>query len=213
MRLAAVSQRRVPGREDRDCLDRAWPEFLAACGLVCAPAPNAPKLLDAWLERLRPQAVLLTGGNAAPGSGQDDACPERDAVERALILWAGENRLPLLGVCRGAQMLNHVHGGALRPLSGHAATRHGLARPQNATLPAGLPPALPTDANSFHHYGLLEQDLGAGLRALALAPDGSVELFVHAALPQAGMLWHPERQTPFRQEDIALVRAFLEAIP
>lgn len=206
MKLVAVSQRRVSGREERDCLDRAWPEFLAACGLVCAPAPGAPRLLDAWLERLRPQAVLLTGGNAAPGTGQDDVCPERDAVERALILWAGENRLPLLGVCRGAQMLNHVHGGALRPLSGHVATRHALAPGEDA-------PALPADANSYHHYGLLPDDLGAGLRALALAPDGSVELFAHAALPQTGMLWHPERQAPFRQEDIALVRAFLEVAP
>lgn len=212
MRLAAVSQRRVSGREDRDCLDRAWPEFLAACGLACAPAPNAPQLLEAWLKRLRPQAVLLTGGNAAPGTGQDDACPERDAVERALILWAGEHRLPLLGVCRGAQMLNHVHGGGLRPLSDHVAARHALtARP--SVHPPMIPSALPADANSYHHYGLLEQDLGAGLRALALAPDGSVELFAHAALPQAGMLWHPERHTPFRPEDVTLVRAFLEATP
>lgn len=206
MRLAAVSQRRVREREDRDSLDRAWADFLAACGLLCAPVPNAPDRLDAWLERIRPEAVLLTGGNAAPGTGQEDASPERDAVERALIAWAGHNRLPLLGVCRGAQMLNHFHGGALRRLSAHVATRHGLTGGASA-----MP--LPADANSYHDFGLLPGDLGSGLRALAHAPDGSVELFVHASLPQAGMLWHPERQTPFRPEDIALVRAFLEVTP
>ena len=207
MKLVAVTQRcvDVPGRETRDCLDQAWPRFLAACGFLAAPAPNEPTLLDAWLERLRPEAVLLTGGNAAPGTGQGEACPKRDAVERALITWAGARGVPVLGICRGGQMLNAFHGGRLRPLSGHVAQDHALT-----PLPAGLPAELPANANSYHDFGLLPQDLGAGLSALALAPDGSVELFAHASLRQAGLLWHPERFTPFRAEDLALVRNFLE---
>jgi hypothetical protein len=79
MILAAVTQRRVevPGRGSRDCLNRAWPAFLAACGVLAAPVPGDPGLLDAWLERVRPEAVILSGGNAAPGGGQDDACRAR----------------------------------------------------------------------------------------------------------------------------------------
>jgi len=214
MKLVAVTQRcvEVPGRETRDCLDQAWPRFLAACGFLAAPAPNAPELLDAWLARMTPEAVLLTGGNAAPGTGQDHACPERDAVERALIAWAGPRGVPVLGVCRGGQMLNAFHGGRLRPLTGHVARNHALTPlPGPPTrLIAGLPAGLPADANSFHDFGLLPEDLGAGLCALALAPDGSVELFAHAHLRQAGLLWHPERFAPFRPEDLALVRNFLE---
>ncbi len=210
MRLVAVTQRcvDVPGRETRDCLDQAWPRFLAECGFLAAPAPNAPELLDAWLGRMTPEAVLLTGGNAAPGTSQDHACPRRDAVERALVEWARPRGVPVLGVCRGGQMLNVFHGGRLRPLSGHVAAQHALAPLPGA--PAGLSAGLPADANSFHDFGLLPEDLGAGLNALALAPDGSVELFVHASLRQAGLLWHPERFAPFRPEDIALVRNFLE---
>jgi putative glutamine amidotransferase len=206
MKLLAVTQRcvEVPCRETRDCLDQAWPRFLAECGFMAAPAPNEPDLLDAWLARLRPEAVLLTGGNAAPGTGQEHACPRRDAVERALITWAGSRGVPVLGVCRGGQMLNFFHGGRLRALSGHVAAQHALT-----PLP-GAPAGLPKNANSFHDFGLLPEDLGAGLFALALAPDGSVELFVHASLRQAGLLWHPERFAPFRPEDLALVRNFLE---
>lgn len=206
MKLVAVTQRcvDVPGRETRDCLDQAWPRFLAACGFLAAPVPNEPDLLAAWLGRMTPEAVLLSGGNAAPGAGQDHACPKRDAVERALIEWAGPRGVPVLGICRGGQMLNAFHGGRLRPLSGHVARNHALTPLQGA--PAGLP----ADANSFHDFGLLREDLGAGLSALALAPDGSVELFVHASLRQAGLLWHPERFAPFRPEDLALVRNFLE---
>ena len=206
MKLVAVTQRcvDVPGRETRDCLDQAWPRFLAACGFLAAPAPNAPELLDAWLARMTPEAVLLTGGNAAPGTGQGDACPKRDAVERALVEWARPRGVPVLGVCRGGQMLNAFHGGRLRPLSGHVAQPHPLTPLQ------GAPSGLPKHANSYHDFGLLPEDLGAGLSALALAPDGSVELFAHASLRQAGLLWHPERFAPFRPEDIALVRNFLE---
>lgn len=206
MKLVAVTQRcvDVPGRETRDCLDRALPLFLAACGCVAAPVPGEPDVLETWLERLRPEAVLLSGGNAAPGTDQADASPERDAVEQSLLAWAARLGLPLLGICRGAQMLNAFYGGTLRPLCGHVAQDHALL-PQ-----AGAPACLPPDVNSYHGYGSLAQDLGAGLRPLALAPDGAVELFVHARLPQAGMLWHPERCRPFRAADVALVRALLE---
>lgn len=207
MILAAVTQRRVevPGRGSRDCLNRAWPAFLAACGVLAAPVPGDPGLLDAWLERVRPEAVILSGGNAAPGGGQDDACPERDRLELALIRWAGAGNAPLLGVCRGAQMLNAAHGGGLRRLPGHTAVAHALS-----PLPGVASPApLPAEVNSFHDYSILAGDLGRELKPLALGPAGAVEFFVHERLPLAGLLWHPERFSPFRPEDVALVRVLL----
>lgn len=205
--LVGVTQRTVPlprRGEVRDCLDQAWAVFLAACGLEMVPLPT--RLADplAWVDRLGLAGVVLSGGNNLPPA-EGDLAPGRDRLERALVLEAGPT-LKVLGVCRGMQMLNLAHGGRLRPIPGHAGGTHLLAPGPGAW--AG--PDLPKGVNSFHDYGLLPADLASGLKALALAEDGSVEALAHEALPHLGIMWHPERGEP-RPTDLELFAWFFGA--
>ncbi|HEX5393429.1 MAG TPA: gamma-glutamyl-gamma-aminobutyrate hydrolase family protein, partial [Rhodocyclaceae bacterium] len=103
MKLVLISQREVhlPERgETRDALDQRLVEFVAAAGGVPIPVPNklaAAGALDDWLAALRPEAILLSGG--------DDigTCPARDRTERRLLDLACANAMPVLGICRGMQ--------------------------------------------------------------------------------------------------------------
>ena len=190
--------------ERRDALDQAWYELLGHLSAVALPAPNAPDLLDAWLEATKPQAIVLSGGNDPAGTpGATQVAPERDETERRLLDYARANELPVLGVCRGAQYMNLYCGGRLRRVDGHVAQRHAV-RIEAGVLPvlAGL-----EDVNRFHKAAIGPDDLGQDLQTAATADDGTIEAFVHTTRPWIGILWHPEREpAPRAAQDLTLIR-------
>lgn len=150
-------------------------------------------------------ALLLPGGadlhprrygeHICGAEGIDEA---RDARELALFrLFCARGR-PVLGVCRGLQVINVALGGTLRQhIEGHS--RLGSADRLHAVCAADdWLHALYGESfvvNSAHHQAA--DRLGAGLRVAALAEDGTVEALRHEALPIFAVQWHPERLLPF----------------
>jgi gamma-glutamyl-gamma-aminobutyrate hydrolase PuuD len=188
-RMVGLSQRVVVDArtgERRDALDQRWMPFLAACGLAGVPLPNHPHAALAVAQACGLSALILTGGNDLAALGGD--APERDETERALLDWAAE-RLPVLGVCRGAQHLAHLAGGRLERVGGHAGTRHDVA-------PLGR------EVNSYHDWAIVGPPPGA--MVLAQAADGTVEAFRLGN--RMGILWHPERETTPHPDDIGLLK-------
>jgi gamma-glutamyl-gamma-aminobutyrate hydrolase PuuD len=191
LRIAAVSQRvdRVPDRDEiRDSLDQALAVLLSKAGLAAFPVPNtlaAPLAsgisIAAWLDELAPELVLLSGGNDV---GEFAA---RDATETAMLTWAERNSRPVLGICRGMQMMGVAAGGALVRLEGHVRTHHEL----DGDWPGRV--------NSFHNFGFIQ--CPTGYRVLLRAEDGSIEAMRHESLPWEGWMWHPEREV-HREQDI-----------
>ena len=163
-----------------------------SCGFLPVPVPNRPAIVRAFLTALPWDGVILTGGNDLAAYG--GSAPDRDETEALLIGRAAERNVPLLGVCRGAQMLACHYGASLQRVEGHVRTTHTLT---NGKM-----------VNSFHSWGMAE--LPETLKVTALAPDGTIEEFHHRSLPFYGVQWHPERFHPFRAEDIAWIREVLE---
>ena len=184
--------------EKRDALAHDWWRFLhtALPGVPVLPMPNIGGRAVALLHELPIRCLVLSGG--------DDwgVFPERDATERELVLWAERMSIPVLGVCRGAQVLNRIRGGRIR--SGfdesHVGTHHSI---RVEACPHGhWPPEL--EVNSYHACGISAEDLAPGLNAWATAEDGSVEAFSSPDGKQVGNLWHPERETVAREHDMHL---------
>lgn len=183
--------------ERRDALDQRWTALLRACGFLALPMANDPEVCRAVLEQLQPDGVLLTGGNDLAAYGGD--APERDATEAAMIDWASASRRPLLGVCRGMQMLARHFGAGLVRVEGHVTTRHAV-----------LTAAGRIEVNSFHNWAVTE--IPAGCEVTATAEDGTIEAFRHTALPIAAIAWHPERETPWSKRDMSFLRSFFGGI-
>ncbi|MCI2056555.1 MAG: gamma-glutamyl-gamma-aminobutyrate hydrolase family protein [Oscillibacter sp.] len=148
------------------------------------------------------QGLLLPGGGDADpalygeenrGSHPPDS--PRDAAELALIARFVENRAPILGICRGAQMLNIFFGGTLiQDLPDHSQIDGtDLFHPVEAIPGSELSHLYGTDfvVNSAHHQAVGQ--LGSGLRAVCTARDGVIEGIAHLSLPIWGVQWHPER--------------------
>jgi putative glutamine amidotransferase len=151
--------------------------------------------------------LMLAGGSdvdpasygARPQPETKGSWPERDRFEIALGTRALERDMPVLGICRGMQILNGIQGGTLEQhLSGLELHRHtpGAFTDHGVRLDAGslaerVVGGEHTDVKSAHHQGLSE--LGEGVVASGYADDGVVEAI---ELPDrsfaVGVLWHPE---------------------
>ncbi|UQS26708.1 gamma-glutamyl-gamma-aminobutyrate hydrolase family protein [Amycolatopsis thermalba] len=168
-------------------------------------------------------ALVLSGGAdvdpARYGQQPQDKTvtrPERDAFEFALARAALDRGLPVLGVCRGMQVLNVALGGSLiqhlPDRVGH--TEHqpspGVYGPTHVTLAAGSRVAAilgaQTKCQCYHHQAV--DRLGDGLRAVGWAADGTVEAVeVPGAGFVVGVQWHPEQDTQEVRLFAALVAA------
>lgn len=192
MKRIAVTQRveYIEGTgERRDALSQEWAVLAQACGFLPLPLPNHLPTVQALFEELAPDGILLTGGNDLCAYGGD--APERDAVERYLVALAVERKLPLLGVCRGMQLLLDYFGTPLERVSGHVRTEHALSNGDTV--------------NSFHCWGAAE--CRPPLKALAYSADGVVEGVRHLACPWiCGVMYHPERCQPLRERDILWIK-------
>ena len=161
-------------------------------------------------------AVLLTGGGdvdpALYGEPRhatvQDAEPGRDAFEIELARRALEADVPLLAICRGAQVLNVAAGGTLVqdiPSALSSGLTHKVAEPTadcheisikpGTRLARALGPQVESSCacrvNSRHHQSVGR--IGEGLVASAVAPDGVVEAIEHpSARFCIGVQWHPE---------------------
>jgi putative glutamine amidotransferase len=186
-----------------------------AGGLAAMLPPDAPEHAAAAVARL--DGLVIAGGpdvepvryGAEAGPRTGPPARARDAWELALIEAALEARLPLLGICRGMQLLNVALGGTLvQHIDGHAEVpgvfgRHPV-KPVPGTSYADVVPE-ETSVPTFHHQAV--DRLGRGLIASAYAADGTVEA---VELPGRqwvmGVQWHPEMG-----EDLRVMRALVEA--
>lgn len=131
-----------------------------------------------------------------PPAAAGDGVPLRDAFEIALLDAAVNSGLPVLGICRGPQLINIAAGGTLHQhLPEHAATDgppdatpHTVNTTDGSQLRQMYGPEVAV--NSLHHQAV--DQVGQGYVATAHSPDGIIEGIEHTELPIIAVQWHPE---------------------
>lgn len=141
---------------------------------------------------------------------------ERDALELPAAHHALEIGLPILGICRGFQLLNVVMGGSLvQHLDGHSrddgghSTQHRATLAENTRLASiiGKPDVL---VNSSHHQAVRPENLAPGLTPSATTHDGLIEAFENDQI--LAVQWHPERIDELDPENRRIGEAFVASL-
>ena len=152
--------------------------------------------------------VLSGGGDMGIKSGaygsQTEDLPiagikdDRDELELALLRKAEEINMPVLGICRGLQVVNVFFEGTLWPDIGQGGFSGGMHRDgEGGEPPVGDIPhwtkmgGKEFEVTSHHHQGV--RNLGKGLQIISKSSDGMIEAVKHESLPWFAVQWHPER--------------------
>ena len=140
-----------------------------------------------WLNNFNIGGLLISGGNDI------GLAKKRDYTEICLLNWAKEKLLPVLGICRGMQLMGVHSGSKLKRINGHVKQNHHL-------IIASKDDLWPKNVNSFHNYAL--EVVPEGWKLSASAPCGNIEAIVHNHLRWEGWMWHPERKAKYNEIDL-----------
>jgi putative glutamine amidotransferase len=164
---------------------------------------------------------LLYGQTATNQCGT--ICHERDEMETYFFREAINQNFPILGICRGLQMINVLLGGTLYqdiPSETESQINHNMQAPydrvchQVELMPGtGFHQLIQVEdmgVNSYHHQAV--KDLGEGLEVMAVAEDGIVEA---VSLPLKKFVWavqwHPEYDHKTNDSSQLIFKAFVDS--
>ena len=179
-------------------------------------------------------ALILPGGsdidpalyNSYPEKNLGDITPERDRWELKILEMAMEMRKPILGICRGFQLINIYYGGSLKvDVCGNSTESkiphmalmvpkyyktHQLEIKENTRL-AKIFAGDEVAVNSYHHQAV--DKVGEGLTVSAVAPDGFVEGVEDPNYPYlVGVQWHPEMMVAKDPVQLKLFKDFVNFV-
>jgi putative glutamine amidotransferase len=217
----------------RHSVSKAYSEAVQRAGGVPIILPFFPELAANMLNMI--DGLILTGGaDIDPARFGDtevhpktyDILPDRDEAEIRLAQGALDRDLPLLGICRGIQVLNVAMGGTLYqdvPDQFSADIQH---RQHEVDIPADEPAHIvtvasgsllertygdePIPVNSFHHQAV--KGVATGLVASGVAEDGLVEAIESTDYAFVlGVQWHPELMFARHERHLAPFAALVTA--
>ena len=209
--VGVTSRRLTVDNRPLDVVEHDYMEAIAvAGGLPCLLPVVGDNLSAAWLGQI--DGLLLTGGGdidpcrygAAPSEQVGGVDVARDAFEEELTLAALDRGLPVLGICRGCQVINVATGGTLHQhLPDVTVEPHLVPEPRDrpahevaVEAHSQLAQVLGSErirVNSIHHQSI--DRCGGVLQAVAWAADGVIEGIESRHPPVLGVQWHPENLT------------------
>ena len=185
--------------EKRDALSHDWPKLLEKLGFNPIYIPNTLSHVDEFFSDMSLDGLILSGGD---NIGDDNV---RDKTENMILDYAVSHNVPLIGICRGMQVINTFFGGKIQSTnnSEHVKndhfvniTNHSLFKNEQIQV------------NSFHHNIITLSNLGKNLSTFAISKnDNTIEGLFHNELPIFGVMWHPERN-PNDNSNILLKKIF-----
>ena len=168
-----------------DFIDHYWLNYFEKKNINYYLVPNKKKLSKKKIEEIN--LLIIPGGNDVSNSLNTSKI--RNIIETNLIKICFKKKIPILGICRGAQLLNKSFGGKIKKVKKHMRTRHNISFVNKEIVKKKL-----LNVNSFHNDGIKKNDLSKAFKMLASDMDDNVEMFISKDKKMIGTMWHPERE-------------------
>lgn len=229
-----LREKRARGKEEQDISICTW-DYINAVMVsggtpLVMPNVEGEENIDAYVKLA--DGILFSGGedvhpryfNEDIKVGNLTICERRDSFEMQLAAKALPSDMPLLGICRGMQLLNIAAGGNIyqdigaqyetslrhsNPESSKTDIIHKVQLAEGTRL-SRLYGSGPKGVNSFHHQAV--KDVAPGFRVSAFSEDGLVEAYEQAVGRfLVGVQWHPEMLFEKYPEELKLFKSFIES--
>lgn len=192
-------------REIRDALSQEWASYFGKFfpKVTLVPIFNNASQAAKMIKDLKIQGIILSGGESWGES------INRDKTEKKIIEYCVKNNLPILGVCRGLQVLNKVFGGKIEKdikvisKENHVKVTHMVCLDKNYKKIIGKENIL---VNSFHNQGVIVKNISKEFNIFAKTDNEVVEGMCHKTKKIMAIQWHPERKTPSLLFDQMLIK-------
>lgn len=177
--------------EIREALDSKWGEFFNKNLKGFLPLVISYEIpFNEYIKHNLIKGIILSGGNDLSTLNYNELSIKRDKYETQILEYALESNMPLLGICRGAQLIAQFFNSKLEKLENHI----GVHKVVN------IDDSIAFDIKSFHNYGIV--NLNENLKAEFKSLDSSIEAFSHKSLNIFGQMWHIEREEKLNQYDL-----------
>lgn len=191
----AITQRElIINGELHEALSTLWNEIAKNCGInIINLSSHDEKLLDK-ISYFECKAVILTGGGDLleqafnkNDNNNNNQLPIRQQKEIEIINFCLKNKISLLGICRGMQVLNLFFGGNLVEIDNHVG-REVQIMIKNTKYKS----LMPNTVLCHHKKGISRDSLAMNFEIIADS-DGSIESIIDEKNKVLGFMWHPER--------------------
>jgi len=206
MKKIAITQRLILNEsyyELRETLDVNW-------GLLFEKLDFLPIVLplkynfEEYFNNIEIDGILLTGGNDLNSINQSKESYLRDDFEKKLIEYAIINGIPIFGVCRGMQIIAEYFGANFVKVDNQVGTRDTLNIDKNSQYYNILKKL--KKVNSYHNYAI--DNLSSDWLVSSQNNEGIIKSIEHKKYKIFGQMWHSERDQPFNENELSLMRFF-----
>ena len=194
MKIVCVTQRLIYDKITntfKDGLDKDLTVFLNKLGYMIIPIPNLHftelefmQMIKIYVHKLKICGFILSGGEDIGVN------LNRDRIERRIIVFCQKKKFPLVGICRGLQIIAKFNKIKLIKISNHVRTRHKVYQTKTKQF---------KKVNSFHNWGF--KNCPKNFISTYITKDKFIESIEHHNLPIKAMMWHPERERKYSTED------------
>jgi putative glutamine amidotransferase len=206
MKKIALTQRLLINEnyfEVREALDVKWGGLFKKLDFLPVILPIEFEYKK-YFNSIKIDGIILTGGNDLSALNENDLSIKRDQFEKRIIRYAIKNNIPILGTCRGMQIIADYFGAKFKKVKGQVAIRHKL----NINVKSKYFKQLKkiSTVNSFHDYAI--DILPKDILVSATNKKGMIKAIEHSKYKIFAQNWHSERENVFDKNQINLIKNF-----
>lgn len=168
--------------------DQKWFDFFYNKNVNLIPL-GFKKFNEEKILNLNPNGVILPGGNDLYKKKKININFERDNFENKLVNTCINHKIPIIGVCKGFQLITNYFNGKIVKCNRHVRTYHDL----KINLKSKFIKFKKLNVNSFHNYGI--ESINYNFEIISKSKDGLIEIAEHKNKKILCMMFHPERSS------------------
>lgn len=206
MKRIALTQRLIENDsyyEVRECLDINWFRFFEKLDFIPIPISSETSIENIF-SVMALDGIILTGGNDLYSLNNNDLSKKRDDFEFNLLKESIKCDIPILGICRGMQIISSFFGSDLKKITNHVSNKHKIISNKDSKY-FNLFNQMES-VNSFHNYAI--EKIDKDFIVSCNSEDNQIEAIEHKFKRILGIMWHPEREKYFNINDINLIKSF-----